>query len=121
MKGNTTLEVITSVVLVGLAVLLLNPFHFWMPNMVLVVLLALTLVAFALLAAFVLREQARDERDAAHRMFSGRIAFLTGSTLLVVGIALQAVRHAVDAWLVVTLVAMVLSKLLTRIYSDARM
>ena len=112
---------IISLVLVVLTVLLLNPFHFWMPNMIHMVMLALTLVIFALFAIFILREKVQDERDAVHRMLSGRVAFLTGSTVLTVGIVVQSLQDSVDVWLVIVLVAMVLSKLATRMYSDYRL
>jgi len=112
---------VISFVLVILALLLLNPFHFWMPNMIHMVILAFTLVIFALFAIFVLREKVQDERDAVHRMLSGRVAFLTGSALLTIGIVVQSLQDAVDVWLVIVLVAMVLSKLVTRIYSDNRL
>jgi hypothetical protein len=53
-------------------------------------------------------------------MLSGRIAFLVGSTLLTLGIIVQSLNHNVDAWLVVTLVAMILSKIVVRIYGDSK-
>jgi len=121
MKNNLKIEMVISFVLVILALLLLNPFHFWMPNMIHMVILAFTLVIFALFAIFVLREKVQDERDAVHRMLSGRVAFLTGSALLTIGIVVQSLQDAVDVWLVIVLVAMVLSKLVTRIYSDNRL
>jgi len=121
MKNNLKIEVVISLVLVVLAVLLLNPFHFWMPNMIHMVMLALTLVVFAFFAIFILREKVQDEREAIHRMLSGRVAFLTGSALLTIGIVAQSLKNAVDVWLVIVLVAMVLSKIVTRIYSDNRL
>ncbi len=115
------MEIGISSVLVILTILLLNPFHFWMPTMIHMVMLALTLAIFALFAIFILRERIQDEREAIHRMLSGRVAFLTGSALLTIGIVFQSLQHSVDVWLVIVLVAMVLSKLITRIYSDNRL
>ncbi len=83
--------------------------------------LGITLVVFAFFAVFVLREKVGDEREAAHRMLSGRVAFLIGSALLTVAIVTQSFQDSVDTWLVVVLVAMVLSKLVTRIYGDKRL
>ena len=100
--------------------LLLNPFHFWMPEMMVMAMFAVTFIVFALFAIFVLREKAQDEREVAHRMLSGRVAFLVGSALLTLGIIAQSLNHNVDAWLVVTLVAMILSKIVARIYGDSR-
>ena len=120
MKNNLIKEIIISLILIVLTVLLLNPFHFWMPEMVVMFMLVLTLVVFAIFALFVLHERAEDEREVAHRMLSGRVAFLVGSALLTLGIIVEGLGHRVDAWLVITLVAMVLSKIVSRIYGDLR-
>lgn len=120
MKNNFTKEIAVSLVLIVLTVLLLNPFHFWMPEMMVMVILGFTLVIFAIFASFILREQATDEREVMHRMLSGRIAFLTGSALLTLGIIVQSLDHTVDEWLVITLVIMILSKIVSRIYVDSR-
>ena len=120
MKNNFVKEVTIALILIVLTILLLNPFHFWMPEMMVMVMLVLTFVVFALYAIFIMQEKAQDEREIAHRMLSGRVAFLTGSTLLTVGILVQALSHSVDAWLVITLVAMVLSKIVARIYGDSK-
>jgi len=120
MKNNLK-ETIVGTVLLALAVLLLNPLHFWMPDMMVMAMLGVMLAVFALFASFVLREKVEDEREAVHRMLSGRVAFLTGSALLTLGIVVQATTHEVDEWLVIALVAMVLSKIATRIYTDSRM
>jgi len=121
MKNNLHIEIVISFVLIVLTILLLNPFNFWMPNMMHMAVLALTLVSFASFAVFVVRENVQDEREIAHRMLSGRVAFLTGSALLTIGIVVQSLQDVVDVWLVVVLVAMVLSKLVTRLYSDSRL
>ena len=121
MKNNLKIEIGISSVLVILTVLLLNPFHFWMPNMMHMLILGITLVVLALFAIFILREKVQDEREAVHRMLSGRVAFLAGSALLTIAIVVQSLQDAVDVWLVIVLVAMVLSKLITRIYSDNRL
>ena len=120
MKNNLKIEMIISLTLVILTVLLLNPFHFWMPNMMHMMMLAFTLVTIALFSIFILREKVQDERDTAHLMLSSRVAFLVGSVLLTIGIVIQSLQDAVDIWLVAVLVAMVLSKILTRMYSDNR-
>jgi len=111
-------EIIASVVLVALLVLLLNPFGFWMPTSLQMVILGAAIAAFGTIAAFVLRERASDEREEAHRSFSGRLAFLAGSAVLLFGIVLQSLDHAVDPWLVAVLASMILAKLAARLYGD---
>ena len=122
MKNNFTLEVVVAVVLMLCAVLLLNPFHFWMPHMVVLGMLALFLAALAIFGVFVLDEKPVDEREEAHRSLAGRIAFLVGSTVLTLGIVAQEMtQEDVDPWLVVALVLMVLSKIATRMYGNAKL
>lgn len=121
MKNNFTLEVVIAGVLIVCAVLVLNPFHFWMPHMMVIGMLALFLAALAVFGVFVLDEKPADEREEAHRSLAGRIAFLVGSAVLTLGIVAQELQEdSVDPWLVVALVLMVLSKIGTRIYSNSR-
>lgn len=120
MKNNSLKEVGISVLLVVVAFFVLNPFDFWMPTMAHMVMLALLLVVFAVFSIFLYREKPGDERDVLHTLNSGRVAFMVGSTFLTLGIVVQALEDSVDAWLVVTLIGMVVSKLLSRIYSDKK-
>lgn len=80
--------------------------------------LAIILVLFAVFASFILREKTLDERDDQHRTLAGRNAFLAGSATLILGIIAQGYAHAVDGWLVVALIVMVMTKIGTRIWSD---
>ncbi len=80
--------------------------------------LVAAIVLFAIFASFILREKNVDERDAQHRTLAGRNAFLAGSATLIFGIIVQGYSHAVDGWLVVALIIMVVTKICTRIWSD---
>lgn len=118
MQNNSLQQTLAALALIGIAFFLLNPFKLFMPDMMVMVLMALLLVVFALFASFVLRERAGDEREAQHRMHAGRVAFLVGSGVLMLGIVTQSFTHRIDAWLVLALVCMILAKLGTRFYSD---
>lgn len=107
-------------VIIALAVLLLNPMRVWMPDMMHVTLEVGLLAVFGLFAAFVLHECGGDEREEAHRQFSGRAAFLSGALILVIGIAYQGFRGAVDPWLVLGLSVMLVMKIFVHCYSDWR-
>lgn len=115
---NNLLETLVAICLIILAILLLNPFHFWMPDMVVMCMLAFALGLFGVFASFILRESIVDERDAVHRTLAGRNAFLAGSGVLTLAIVIQGYTHSVDPWLVITLVAMIVVKILTRVWSD---
>ncbi|HYC83164.1 MAG TPA: hypothetical protein VEB60_01285 [Candidatus Paceibacterota bacterium] len=118
MKNNSLKEYIVVLALVILAVLLLNPFHFWMPDMMLLAILGIALVVFGIFASFILREGGLDERECYHRMLAGRTAFLSGSAIALAGITVQSYRHAVDPWLVAAFIAMIVAKIGSRIYSE---
>lgn len=118
MKNNTTKEIVVSSALMTLTILLLNPFHFWMPDTLVMGLLATLLVCLGIFSSFILREETLDERDSAHRTLAGRNAFLAGSAILVFGIIVQGYAHSIDAWLISTLVVMIIVKIATRIWSD---
>ena len=117
MKNNLK-ETIITVILIGIAVLLLNPFNFWMPDVVVLCILAIALAIFGMFASFIIREKSVDEREDQHKALAGRNAFLAGSGILMLGIVFQGYTHAVDPWLVIALIAMIIAKFLTRIWSD---
>jgi len=114
MSSHRTIEAFTAFILVVAAVFLVNPFEIWMPSMLHMSMLAILIAAVGGLAAFMLSEKSKDERDEAHRSHAGHAAFLTGSAILVLGIAFQTFAHAIDPWLVAALVGMVLAKVATR-------
>ena len=117
MKNNIK-ETIVTVSLIVLAILLLNPFHFWMPDMMVMCMLAFSIALFGIFASFILREKSVDERDDLHRTLAGRNAFLAGSAVLMIGIVIQGYSHSVDPWLVIALILMILVKIVTRLWSD---
>lgn len=118
MKNKITKEIIVSLTLVVLAVLLLNPFQFWMPDMMVMGMLVALLVLFGIFASFILKEKVYDERDDVNRSLAGRNAFLGGSTVLMLGIVIQGYSHKVDPWLIIALIVMIIVKISTRLWSD---
>ncbi|MDR3519868.1 MAG: hypothetical protein P4L63_03220 [Candidatus Pacebacteria bacterium] len=117
MKNNIK-EIIVATCLVVITILLLNPLRFWMPDMMVILMLALALIIFGIFATFILRERIFDERDGIHRTLAGRNAFLVGSAVLMLGILVQGYSHSIDPWLVIALILMIIVKITTRIWSD---
>src|SRR3989344_7162295 len=117
MKNNIK-EITTTFLLIVTALLLLNPFHFWMPDMLLICILAILLVLFGIFTNFVLRERTFDERDSLHRTIAGRNSFIGGSIIIMIGIVVQGYNHMVDPWLIIALIVMVVTKISSRIWSD---
>ncbi len=120
MKNNLLQEIIVSGVLIILLVLFLNPFGFWMPPILLMMMVLGFVVIFSLFASFIWRENDGDEREGLHKMMAGRIAFLAGTATLVIAIIVQNFRHELDAWLVATLGVMILAKIIGLIYSKIK-
>ncbi len=118
MNPSRIVELLIALILVASAVLLVNPMGLWMPSMLHMSMLAVLVVAMGGIAAFMLSERVVDERDDAHRSHAGRAAFFAGSAILVVGIAIETFAHALDPWLVVALVGMVLAKVAARWWSE---
>jgi len=116
MKNNFLQEISISGILIILLVLFLNPFGFWMPPTLLMMMVLGLVVVFALFASFVWRENHRDEREGLHKMMAGRIAFLVGTALLTLGIIVQSFNHELDSWLVFTLAGMIVAKAIGLIY-----
>ena len=117
MKNNLLQEIIVSLVLIILLVLFLNPFEFWMPPILLMMMVLGLVVIFSLFASFIWRENAKDERESLHKMMAGRIAFLAGTATLVIAVIVQSFKHELDVWLVVTLGVTILAKIVGFIYS----
>jgi hypothetical protein len=80
--------------------------------------LAIAAASFGAFIVFVLKERAEDEREDPHRALAGRIAFLSGCAVILVGIALQSEWGTPDPWLLYALIAMVLGKVLARLWSS---
>ncbi len=120
MKNNPfRSEVVLSIVLLVLTVAFLNPLQrLWMPTMFMSLLLLGFIIVFLLLAGIVWKERAGDERELQHRQTAGRISFLIGTGVLVVGIITQTLQHRLDSWLLIALCAMVITKLIARIYQE---
>ena len=118
MEKDTQNEIIVAVILIILILLFLNPFGLFMPDMLVYMMIAGVVVLFALFAGFVWKEKVRDEREQLHKMIAGRLAYLAGVGVLVLGIAVEGFTMAhVDPWLLFALLAMILGKIFGFFYS----
>jgi len=118
LHANFIKELSIGIILLILLLLILNPFHLWMPSMVIDVVLVLLLAVFGIFSVYLLQEKVADEREDSHRMLSGRYAFLSGSAVLIIGIVVQGFMGKTDPWLFIALVVMVIVKMATRMYTD---
>jgi predicted MFS family arabinose efflux permease len=99
-----------------LLIICLNPFNFFMPSSMVMMLLIGIVVVFGIFSAVIWKERPKDEREVILSQKAGRMAFLIGTGVLVVGISLQEYYHMEDPWLIYALIAMVLGKIVSHIY-----
>ena len=118
MKNNYLKEVFISVALIIVAIILVNPFMLWMPDAFAMIVIVLFAAIFFAFASLIWKESAGDEREDLHKLMAGRVAYLTGSGIIVVGIIVQGLSHQVDPWLVAALMAMVFAKVIALVYRD---
>lgn len=113
-------EITTAVILIILLLVLINPFGIWMPSNMEMLLIAGLVVLFGIFSGLVWRERGGDERDNWHRMRADRFGYLAGALVLVVGILIESLQHMLSPWLVLALGAMILVRIISFIYSQAK-
>ena len=116
--ANKILHIGTAIVLVGLLILLSDPFMLWMPAKAQMAALLGAAVLACVWAGFVMYERASDEREMLHKMHAGRVAYLSGIAVLTLALVFQGFARDIDPWVSIALGAMVISKLVSRFYSE---
>ncbi len=117
MNLNSTQNILVLLLVILLAALT-DPLMYWMPSMPEMLALTLSCVGLAAWIGLAAREGAVDERDAEHRMFAGRVAYLGGVGILTIALLQQGLAHDIDPWIPVTLASMIMLKLFARWYAD---
>ena len=111
-------EIITAILLIFLLTVFVSPKGLLMPASTDMLILVLFIVLFLVYLSFVWKERAQDEREHFHKQIAGRLSFFVGSSVLSLGIIVQALKHEIDPWLVGTLGCMLLTKIIVRIYTQ---
>ncbi len=117
MNWNFVQNILVAVLVLLLAALT-DPFMYWMPSMPQMLALTLACTGLAAWIGLAAREGAVDERDAEHRMFAGRAAYLGGVGVLTIALLLQGLSHTIDPWIPMALAFMVVLKIAARWYAD---
>jgi len=112
-------NIFVPVTIIVLATAFLDPFMVLMTESMVYGLLVLLFICFIAYASLLWRETANDEREIMLRAFAGRVAYITGSAVLVLGIIYQAhFIHHVDPFLVIALVSMTIAKYFGLMYAE---
>lgn len=111
-------ESVSLIALSILLLLLLNPFHFWMPGMMEKMLIGITFVVFLVVLLFVIGQEVRDEREHVHRMFSDRMALLVGASVLMLSIIVCSIfEKPQQPWIIISLGSMAIAKYVAMLYA----
>ena len=113
-------EITLSLILIILLAAILNPFHFWMPSMIVYTLLVALLAVFGVFAVFIWREHSSDERENLHKLMAGRFAFLFGAGILVLASIVEEINGQIDIWIIIALSGMILAKVAGLYYGKLR-
>ena len=114
------IQLVSAIVILGIAILFLNPGHLSMPDTMNSMMIIILIIAFLAFAGVILKEKSTDEREQLHALSAGRTSYLVGVEILIGAIVIQALSHNIDPWLVFALCGMVFTKLISRIYSSIR-
>jgi hypothetical protein len=118
MKWNTVQKTLL-VSLLFLLGALTDPFMYWMPSVPQMLALTLSCAGLVVWMGLLAREGVEDERDAEHRMFAGRVAYISGVLILTIALVTQGLsHHSIDPWIPGALSVMIIAKLGARWYSD---
>lgn len=115
---NKILHIILAIFLVVLLVLLSDPFMIWMPMGAQMIALACIASLVAIWAGLVMYEKTNDEREVIHKMYAGRVSYISGIVVLTTAVVYQGLKGDIDPWISVALAVMVLSKLISRLHSE---
>jgi len=111
-------EILTALGLVVILTFLMDPMGMYYHNMTVVFSITILILLFVSFSIFVWKDKPADEREEVHQSFAGRVAFLSGTALMIIGVVVQSFNHAIDFWLVLALIVMIISKLIALRYSE---
>lgn len=115
---NKIVETVISALVVVVLIAFLIHEPLLMPMGVQMFMIVVASILFLALVAFLYKEEARDEREKMHKLAAGRFSFIIGSSFLLAGIGFGIFKHNIDPFLPATLVAMIISKVAYRRYSE---
>jgi hypothetical protein len=117
---NNLIQIGIPILTVVSLLLLTDPFMYLMPPMGVMIALVSATVLLVVWSGFVMFESAVDEREALHRMYAGRAAYLAGIAILTAALLFQGLTDSIDPWLAASLGVMVLVKMGARLFYESR-
>lgn len=103
-------EILATVGLIIILGILFNPFNFYQSNMMLASLVTSLIVLYVFFVIVISKDKPKDEREEKHYNLASDAAFISGTTILTIGIIIQSFKHELDLWIVLALIVMVITK-----------
>jgi cobalamin synthase len=114
-------ELLIPVGIIALSIAFLDPFMVLMPISIIYFLIALLLIAAFAYSLLIWQENPIDEREYMLRAYAGRMSFISGVGILVLGIVYQVlIVHEVDVFLIAALVGMTIVKYVSHKHAQNR-
>lgn len=115
-KTKNIIEIIFALLLIVFLTISINPFDLLMPTMIQMIYIGIFSTIFIVFFVFIWKESPNDEREAYHRLYAGKLAFMSGVLILAIGNIHQIVNHEKNIWLPIALGTMVLVKIVSLIW-----
>jgi len=110
-------EILIALGLIIILIFLMNPMDLYYSNMMLLSSLTILIILFIFFSIFIWKDKSVDEREELHQHLASRSAYLIGSGIMLLGIIVQSLEHAIDIWLVIALIGMIISKIVVKKWS----
>ena len=117
MKERIFNEIIIAAALLILLVLVVNPWHLWMPDMLTYAVVGALLILAGLFAGIAFRGTPEDEREEMHLFFASKAGYFVGVVILLIGVSLRLFEGYVDPWLAGALAGMVIGKVVAQAWA----
>ena len=111
-------QFLTSLAVAFLVIVSVDPLGWYYSYMTSFTIVALLAVAFVAFQVLIWKEAPRDEREEDHEKKAGKVAYMLGTIVLLVGLVVQIFQHDVDLWLVAALLVMILGKMISCLYIE---
>ncbi len=119
-KYKQLLDIILLLGLGTIALLAIAPKTFVMPSSLQMLILACVLGLIATFLVLLWREQPGDEREMHNQAIASRSAYIVGSLVLIVALVIQSLRHELDGFIPIALLAMIATKIIVQRSKDGK-
>lgn len=115
-KIPINIDLVLIVLFVSSMLAFVNPFDFFMPSTLQMVLLGVVGAVIGAILIFLWQERPQDEREEAHLLMASRVSFFAVAFFLLLALVVQTFQHQLDIWIPISLTVLIVSKMGVVIY-----